>query len=538
MKQITALVSMLHEPAERNSATRMFRGEPVLSWTLNRLSRAQRLGSMAIVCWEDQLPALRDIAEQACACVLAKGPRQAIPAMDAISAARRWTDGWRGGLAGACDFDLGFYAPWVDEVVRQMESDAVVLVHPAAALVDPALLDNLIDHAHAHPAVELCFSQAAPGLSGVLLKPTLIKKLAEAGVHPGRLLHYQPDHPVRDQIAGEECAPVPVRVARTVEQFKLDTDRQIQRITAAMQSLNGQLIGTEAEHLVRCMESTPPADELPREMVIELTCRRATRPIYRPGTHLDIDRPDLTLAAARHIIAQLSEAEDIRLTLGGVGDPLVADHALEIIQATSEAGIRAIHVETDLLGLDGEMVRALGRAQIDVLSVHLPAATPATYAALMGVDGLGKAIENIKLLLESRQQQGRGVPLVVPVFVKCRQNLAEMEPWYDQWLRALGSAVIVSPSDYAGQIPGLAVAEMAPPLRRACVRLDQRLMILSDGTAVACEEDVRATAPVGHVQRQTIAEMWKAVSSLRKDHQSGQWEKHSLCASCKQWHRA
>jgi len=538
MTNITALLSLLHESAGQNSANRLFRGEPVLSWTLNRLSSCRRLGGMAIICWEDQLPAVRDIAEQACACILAKGPRQNIPAMEAVLAGRRWTDGWRGGLAGACDFDLGFHAPWVDEVIGRMKSDAVVLVHPAAALVDPVLLDELIAHAQSHPAVELCFSQAAPGLSGALLKPALVKKLAAAGVHPGRLLHYQPDHPVRDQIAGDECAPVPMRVARTIHHFKLDTDRQIGRITAAMQSLNGQLIRTEAEQLVQRMESSPMIDALPREVVVELTCRRATRPIYRPSAHLSIDRPDMSLAMAKHIFAQLSAADDMRLTFGGVGDPLLAGDALSIIHAAAEAGIAAIHVETDLVGLDASTVKALGAAPIDVLSVHLPAVTATTYADMMGVDALGEVIQNIKYLLESRKQHDRGVPLVVPTFIKCQRNLAETEPWYDQWLRALGSAVIAGPGDYAGQIPNLAVAEMAPPRRRACGRINHRLMILSDGRVVACEEDVLGAAPVGHVDNDSMARLWRNLSPLRDDHHAGQWDQHSLCANCKQWHRS
>ncbi|MCC6422227.1 MAG: SPASM domain-containing protein [Phycisphaerales bacterium] len=537
MNHITALLSLLHESAERNSATRMFRAEPVLSWTLSRLQRSKLVGSVAIICWEDQLPAVRNIAEQACACVLAKGPRQPLAAMEAVSAARRWTDGWRGGLAGACDFDLGFHAPWVDEVISQMGSDAVVLVHPAAALADPVLLDGLIEHAKSHPAVELCFSQAAPGLSGVLLKPTLVQKLAAAGVHPGRLLHYQPDHPIRDQIAGEECAPVPMRVARTIHQFKLDSDRQIGLVTAAMNSLNGQLISTEAEQLVQRMESTSRVDALPHEVVVELTCRRATRAIYRPTTHLPIDRPDMSLAMAERIFTQLSAADDMRLTLGGTGDPLLSDEALNIIHAASKAGIDAIHVETDLVGLDASRVRVLGNAPIDVLSIHIPAITPSTYAAIMGIDALGQVIDNIKTLLESRQQHGRGVPLVVPTFIKCQRNLAEMESWYDQWLRAVGSAVIAGPDDFAGQIPNLAVAEMAPPKRQPCTRLNQRLTILSDGTAVACEIDVMATAAVGHIEKDSIAQLWKNLNPLRADHQCGQWNRHSLCANCNQWHR-
>ena len=37
MDHVTAVVSLLHEPATTNSATRTFRRQPVLSWTLQRL---------------------------------------------------------------------------------------------------------------------------------------------------------------------------------------------------------------------------------------------------------------------------------------------------------------------------------------------------------------------------------------------------------------------------------------------------------------------------------------------------------------------
>jgi len=48
---VTAVFSMLHEPPAQgsrdNSATRLFRAEPVLHWTLKRTARAARVGSIA-----------------------------------------------------------------------------------------------------------------------------------------------------------------------------------------------------------------------------------------------------------------------------------------------------------------------------------------------------------------------------------------------------------------------------------------------------------------------------------------------------------
>src|SRR5688572_21248061 len=146
-QNVTAVLSMLHEPAVRNSATRLFRGEPVLRWTLDRLNRASRVTAAAILCWEDQLDAVVPLAEQTRTDVLAKGPRVTVPEIESIAAARRWADGWRGGLLGTCEFDRGFHAGWTDEIAGKLASDAILLVDPSAGLIDPGLVDGLIVHA-------------------------------------------------------------------------------------------------------------------------------------------------------------------------------------------------------------------------------------------------------------------------------------------------------------------------------------------------------------------------------------------------------
>src|SRR6185436_15843948 len=60
LKNVTAVLSMVHEPPDPqpNSATRRFRGAPVLQWTLDRTHRAARIDTVAVICWEDQLPAV------------------------------------------------------------------------------------------------------------------------------------------------------------------------------------------------------------------------------------------------------------------------------------------------------------------------------------------------------------------------------------------------------------------------------------------------------------------------------------------------
>lgn len=533
---VTAILSMLHEPGA-GSAARAFRGEPVLRWTLQRLSKARRLSGTTLLCWDDQLRAVAPVAGEWGVRVVAKGKRTTPPQMEAISAAQRWTDGWRGGLLATCRFDLGFHGPWHAEVVTQARCDAAVLIDPSAALADPELIDALVKHAEAHEKQELCFMPAAPGLSGVLLRAPLLARLAAAKAHPGRLLHYFDDQLGKEPLATDACAPVPTPVARTTHRFTLDSDRQVHRIAAATASLNGQLVSSGADELVRRASSSHHVDLLPREVALELNTARSTRPIFWAGRSLSLTRPALSLELARALFDELAPADDTRLTLAGVGDPLLHEPVFDVIDLARKAGV-AIHIETDLHSVSGQTLDRLAAAPVDVVSFHLPALSPQTYAAVMGCDGYSSVLENVKRFLTARQARGGSLPILVPIFTKCQQNFGEMEAWYDQWLRAVGSAVIRGPSDCAGQIPDVAMADMTPSRRRPCGRIESRVTILCDGRIVSCEEDVAGVQVLGRVGEGALAEPWqKRFETLRGDHRKEKWGQHPLCARCREWHR-
>ena len=131
----------------------------------------------------------------------------------------------------------------------------------------------------------------------------------------------------------------------------------------------------------------------------------------------------------------------------------------------------------------------------------------------------------------------RATPILAPTFTKCRENLAEMEAWYDHWIRNLGCAVITGPSDCAGQISDVAAADMSPPKRVPCRRLRSRMMILSTGQVVACENDVHGLYPVGKIGRESISEIWrKGFGLLREEHEASRYSL-PICQSCRDWHR-
>jgi hypothetical protein len=541
--RIVAILSMLHEPATadggRDSGTRRFRGEPVLWWTLGRLKLAEGIDETAVMCWDDQLAAVRPIADEREAFVSVRTPRSRLAEMDAVAASRRWSDGWRGGLLGTCEFDKGFYGPWVRELCRELEGDAVLLVDPSAGLIDPGLVEGVIAHARANPAVDLCFSQAAPGLSAVLLRPAVIEPLATAKLHPGLALAYRPDQPRRDPIASEACAPIPAGLARTTSRFTLDSSRQVARVDEATAPLNGELPKVPALRLLEVMDGVERVDRLPREVVVELNVQRATRPIFWPGERLNIRREPMPLDMAKAIFGELAAEDDMRLVLGGLGDPLLREDIFAIIESARQAGIGRIAIETDLVGIDAGVAERLAESAVDVVSVCLPATNSASYAAVMGVDRLDECLTNLKAFLDRRGKLGRGTPLVAPVFVKCQSNLGEMEAWYDHWLNVLGSAVIISPSDFGRRIADVAAADMSPPKRVGCRRLAGRMVVLCDGKVVACEEDVAGELVGGVAGEQSMSDIWtKGLEEIRQLHRTGCWNNRRPCSDCRMWHRA
>jgi hypothetical protein len=271
---------------------------------------------------------------------------------------------------------------------------------------------------------------------------------------------------------------------------------------------------------------------------LELTVRRASKPIHSPLSSVKIDRADLTLDAARAIFEELSAADDARIIFGGIGDPLLHPDFAAMVESAHRAGIGAIAIETDLLETTAEQIDRLVDFPIDIVSVNHPAISAQTYQAVMGVDGLGRVMANLTRLVQRRHAAVRGTPLIVPTFFKTAANFGEMDPWYDHWLRVLGCAVISGPPDYAGQIRDVSLAQMEPPRRRPCVRIGNRLTILSDGRVVSCEQDFLGRQPLGTIGEKSIKDIWSGgMSALRRDHATANWNCNGLCAACKDWHR-
>ena len=447
---------------------------------------------------------------------------------------RAWSPtGWRGGIGGMTIFDEFIDPQACAKAIADAEADAAYLVGADWPLVDPQLSAQVIERFIEREDHQMVFTQAPPGICGMVLSRAILDEMARHGAGVCHLLDYHPATPRPDPTGRDGCVQIegvirsaavrattaPSRWAGLVEEVYANGGRD--DIPAALSKMTHTL--AERGHA------------WPQQVTLELTPRRSTRGAAVPTSQVEISRPDMTQAMFDAALAELAKIDDVAITLGGIGDALLHGEAMAWLKQIKDAMPHAtVCVQTDLL-IERDRLDELLSAGLDVLQVRLNADTPPRYERLMGVDGFGRVTDHLKAIWEHLRSQQTGLPLIVPSMIKCRQNVEEMESFYDRWLRTFGSALIEPPATGAGLLEDLGVVDMSPPRRVACRQLRSRMMILSDGIVPRCDQDWLARDPVGHIDSDSIADMWQKLQAVCGEHERGEYG--GVCAGCKSWYR-
>ncbi len=545
-RRIVALVP-LASPA---SAGQSFGSSTLLAHTLLRLSRCKRLDAILLIQpTGDPAPAIP--ADSALAQLLTIH-RTNLPLTDANTAIRRaaraWSPtAWRGGLGGATCYDEFLCAGPMLEAIDAASASAALLVAPDWALVDPAICDAVIDrHLSNTDALRLVFTQAPPGLAGCLIDRGLLAELRDNGGTIGSILEYNPRIPQGDPIGKDPCVLIPPEVRNFPSRATGDAPRYLRALRTIEH--RADLLTLDAAAIMKLLPA--PISALPQQVTLEINTTRNTSgpavpllPPLTPGEGRGEGSPevrqtqDLSLDTAKNIFRDLAAEPDTAITLAGLGDPLFHPHWDAIILAAREAGIGAIHVQTDLL-VDVSVLQRILELPIDVLSVNIHADTAATYQAMMGRDGFKQVLTNIEWLLNHRGRASRpGLPWIAPRFVKTAANVHELESFFDRWFYFCGHAIVESPAPADGAVAASPVLDMAPPRRRPCRQLSNRMTIHCDGSLALCDQDSRGRAALGTAAEQPIAQLWQSLDTIRAAHTQQNFTHAPLCATCREWHR-
>ncbi len=524
-------------------------GVPILRRTVERAAAVSHLDDVCVLCPTDQ-------ADRCAALIAGTGAsvrtHSAPPAPWAalVQTARKWSlDGWRGGIGGTTSFDEFTDSRLIAGVFRECAADEVLSVPPAAPLFDPELAARMIEHKHTtDEEVRMVFSQAPPGLAGVVLDAALVHELAGKNSPIGWTFSYQPDDARKDLIFQPCCYEVPRELRHATGRLIADTDRSVETIAALLRDKESPDSAAIGKWLMRRMGTH--VETHPREVEIELTTEDPfPDALLRPRGQRVGQRGPIDPALVTKVVAEVSAFDDALVVLAGFGDPFRHPEFRPILQALAASraagrGPYGLAVRTAGVDLDESMSRTLVECGVDVLQVPMDAWTAELYGRLQSphnpaVASLELVRSNLDALGRVRQERGSVRPIVLPEFTKARENVHEMDSFYDGWIRQHGAAVISGSCHFAGQVEDHSVITMTPPTRGACGRLGARCLILADGNVAMCDQDLRGQHTVGDLTERDLAAIWHGaeLGRIRQAHCSGRFAPTPLCPACAEWHR-
>ncbi len=524
-------------------------GIPILRRTVERLRRAKNISEVHVLCPAAQQPRCTTILDGTDAMIRTHnaGP----PAYGSlIQAARKWSlCGWRGGIGGTTVFDEYADLHIIEGLLKTVRADAVMIVPPAAVVFDPSLADRMIEHRKSlEDDSRMVFAQTPPGLSGIILDASLVAELVSKKIPIGWLFSYQPDGPLKDLIFQPCCYETPSPLRFAAGRAIVDTDRSAQMLADLLREHSDPDAITVGEWLIH--RDATSIDPFPREVEIELTTDDPyPNALLRPRGDRVPRRGPIEPSVVQRIAAELARFDDSLVVLGGFGDPLRHPKFGEILDSLRPSthpddSIYGLCVRTTGVDFDDANIKAIVDHGVDILSVLLDAWSNDLYGRLHAPNDpatafLEKVLSRMDRLSKAREHAGSARPIVVPEMTKSRENVHELDAFYDGWLRRLGAASLTGYSHYARQCEDRGVIDMAPSTRTPCRRIRARCMVLADGRVTLCDQDFKGLHTFGNLHKQSLGDIWRSAefNRIRAAHQSGSFGPTPLCAACAEWHR-
>lgn len=445
----------------------------------------------------------------------------------AIAAARLFAQSsWRAGIAGMSIYDEALCPTLMHEIMQQRGLSAAIIAAPDWPLIDPTAETGcealILRHLQQPDKLNLVFSQAPPGLYGCLISATLMSELAQRNrlSTVGGLLIYQPHAPQPDPIARDANIQIDHRIRSAMCRATFDSARTRSALNkSATNSTNHVDIVTALRDIAR---NDP---QRPQHITLELTAQRTSCGLFAPQSYLAINRAPMNRTLAESIIAQLATIDDAVLSFAGAGDPLLHPEFDAIVRFAREAGVRAVHLRTELRCDEPTLDRILD-AGVDIVTVDINADRAATYKLMHSSDEFETVLRNIEYLVEHRTRltdhsgaASLALPWIVPTIQRRKETLEDIDTFFDRWSHILGTAVIEGPPPFDPASTGSGdhlIAVRQPPqfMER---EQQQHMLILSDGSVpmhthdLAGEHTVRTITPTSD----SLMTTWHALVAAR-----------------------
>jgi radical SAM protein with 4Fe4S-binding SPASM domain len=212
------------------------------------------------------------------------------------------------------------------------------------------------------------------------------------------------------------------------------------------------------------------------------------------------------------------------LNLGAGCEPLINDHALDVVELFHAKGIVDSWIITNGVLLD-RWIKPILDSCIVNLFVSIDAYTEETYRKLRG-EGFQDVCQGVLNFLETREKKNKKLPLVRVSFIDHPLNHHEIDDFLSFWTDKVDMVDIQKFFNYS-----VNDFTLRTPPKRQCLDPFRRLAVRGNGQVIPCASDFGLDIVVGDIKTQSLKAIWDGASlaKVRSDLLSGQNYKCKYC---------
>lgn len=224
-----------------------------------------------------------------------------------------------------------------------------------------------------------------------------------------------------------------------------------------------------------------------------------------------------------------------------VGDPLIDPKLLERIAYARNAGIEQIYFFTNGILLDTVGIDALLHSGVTGISISTTGFDEEMYKRVYRSSKYKRVFRNVTSLLSRNRELGN--PVEIQICIRADQVASKWSQTDDfKAIQALTNNIQINHTfdNWGGKItetmlPGNMVLRPIPRKTGPCIMLYNTLMILHDGSAIACgcrNLNNDSGLYIGNVQETTLIELWRStrLAEIRAGFREGRFPE--ACVDC------
>ncbi len=216
------------------------------------------------------------------------------------------------------------------------------------------------------------------------------------------------------------------------------------------------------------------------------------------------------------------------------GEPLLMpDRLIEMLTYGEEAGLKALHLNTNGNLMNNAVARQLLQTSLSTIVIGIDGFTSDTYEKYRCLGNRDLVYDNVRFLLEEKARLGRG-PEIMVQFIEMDDNLKEFDQFADHWL-ALGATVKLRKQlSWGGKFE--TAIEIEQENRIACPWAITMMHMFWDGRIPRCPGDTEGEEAAGNAWDDTLANLWGKLSGYRQMHLEHRFDDlPSRCDTCTDW---